>query len=123
MKDLHSGQEKKKYKERFLVHARNRLVPVSSETVAFFCKEEIIFLVTTDNQRHISDFNTLEEAEHVLNPAEFYRANRQYIIHLQAVESIRTHTTGKLTVRLRPPLQCEVDISREKAHSFREWLG
>ncbi len=123
LRDMQHGPEKKKYKERFMVHVRNRIIPVSTEATAYFCKEELIFLVTTDGHRHISDYSTLEEVEHVLDPAKFFRANRQYILHLQTIESIRTHATGKLTVRLKPPLNLEVDISREKAPSFKEWLG
>jgi DNA-binding LytR/AlgR family response regulator len=106
-----------------MVHARNRIIPVAADAAAYFFKEEIIFLVTTDGQRHVSDYHTLEELEHVLDPAHFFRANRQYILHLQSIESIRTHATGKLTVRLKPPLNREIDISREKAPSFKDWLG
>ncbi len=123
LRDLQGGGAPRKYKERFMVHARNRIIPVAAGATAYFFKEEIIFLVTTDGQRHVSDYHTMEELEHVLDPAAFFRANRQYILHLQSIESIRTHATGKLTVRLKPPLNVEIDISREKAPSFKDWLG
>jgi two-component system, LytTR family, response regulator len=123
LEDVRDAQATKKYKERFLVPSRNRMVPVGSESIAYFYRDEIIFLVTNDNQRHIAEFGTLEEMESLLNPKVFFRANRQYILHLGSVESFRNHVNGKLTAYLKPPLNPEVDISREKALAFRNWLA
>jgi DNA-binding LytR/AlgR family response regulator len=123
LKDLQAEPSSKKYKERFLVQIRNRVTPVTSESIAYFCRNEIIFLVTHDNQKYVSEFDTLEEMEVLLNPAAFFRANRQYIVHLNSVDSYRSHSTGKLAVYLKAPLQLELDISREKAQAFRHWLA
>ena len=124
LRDLqHNEPNRKKYKERFMVQSRGRMMPVDSGYIAYFCRDEIIFLVTHDNQKYVSEFNTLEELEQLLNPAVFFRANRQCIIHLNSVDGFRSHATGKLTVYLKSPFQSEIDISREKAIAFREWLA
>src|SRR5688572_13281943 len=93
------GQTTRKHKERFLTLHRNNLVPVTIQEIAFFHKEEIIYLHTTGNEKLISDHHTLDEVENLLNPEIFYRVNRQYIIHIQAVGKIRTTHKG-LTVQL-----------------------
>lgn len=112
----------KKYKERFLSLHRNTLVPVLQTEIAFFHKEELIYLATMANEKYISEHQTLDEVESLLNPEFFFRVNRQFIVHIQAVGRVRTTHKG-LTIQLKPPFNTEIDISREKATAFKNWLG
>jgi DNA-binding LytR/AlgR family response regulator len=115
-------QPHKKYKERFLSLHRNTLVPVTQQEIAFFHKEELIYLRTLNNERYISEHQTMDEIESLLNPEYFFRVNRQYIIHIQSVGRIKTTHKG-LTVQLKSPFNTEIDISREKAVAFKSWAG
>ncbi|WP_224998622.1 LytTR family DNA-binding domain-containing protein [Cesiribacter sp. SM1] len=112
----------KKYKERFLVTQRNIMVPVEVDDIACFHKEELIYLHTFGNERFIAEYATLDEIQELLNPAHFFRANRQYLIHIHTIDRIRSTYKG-LTVHLKQPLNQEIDISREKAAIFKEWLS
>jgi two-component system, LytTR family, response regulator len=114
-------QTHKRYKERFLCLHRNTLVPVTQQEIAFFQKEELIFLHTVTNERYISEHQTLDEIESLLNPEFFFRVNRQFITHIQSVGKIKTTHKG-LTVQLKPPFNNEIDISREKATAFKNWI-
>jgi len=116
------GIASKKYKERFLTLHRNALIPVTQDEIAFFHKEELIYLHTLSNERYISEHHTLDEIESLLNPEIFFRVSRQYIIHIQSVDRVKTTPKG-LTVQLKPLYQTEIDISREKATTFKNWLG
>jgi two-component system LytT family response regulator len=124
LKSLIGGwnQPQKKYKERFLTVHRNTMVPVTQQEIAFFHKEELIFLHTLSSEKYISDHQTMDEVESFLNPEYFFRVNRQYIIHIQSVGKIKTTHKG-LTVQLKPPFNIEIDISREKALAFKSWVG
>lgn len=115
-------QSNKKYKERFLSLHRNTLVPVLQSEVAFFHKEELIYLNTMSNEKYISDHQTMDEIESLLNPEVFFRVNRQFIIHIQSIGRIKTTHKG-LTLQLKPPFNTEIDISREKATAFKNWAG
>lgn len=124
LKSLMSGwnqHPEKRYKERFLTLHRNTLIPVSHNEIAFFHKEELIYLMTINNEKYITEHQTLDELESLLNPDNFFRVNRQYIIHVQAVGKIKTTHKG-LTVQLKPPFNTEIDISREKATAFKSWI-
>jgi DNA-binding LytR/AlgR family response regulator len=109
-------------KEKFIINFRNTLLPVKTNDIAYFVREQLIYLCTFDNQRHILDYDTLEEIETLLNTEKFYRANRQYIINESAIKSVHTHPTGKLTLKLITIPAPEIDISREKAPAFKKWL-
>jgi DNA-binding LytR/AlgR family response regulator len=125
LKTLVSGWNQgtsKKYKERFLTLHRNTLIPVNVSDIAYFCKEELIYVYTMANERFISEHHTLDEIESLINPELFYRVNRQFIIHIQAVGKIKTTHKG-LTVELKAPYNKEIDISREKATAFKEWVA
>lgn len=115
-------QPHKKYKERFLSLHRNTLVPVTQQQIVFFHKDELIYLYTLDNERYISEHQTMDEIESLLNPEFFFRVNRQYILHIQSVARIKTTHKG-LTVQLKPPFNLEIDISREKAVAFKNWFS
>ena len=116
------GTTNKKYKERFLTLHRNALVPIAQDEIAFFHKEELIYVHTLPNERYISEHHTLDELEGLLNPEIFFRASRQYIIHIQSVDRLKTTHKG-LTVQLKPVYKTEIDISREKATAFKNWLA
>ncbi|MFZ6010555.1 MAG: LytR/AlgR family response regulator transcription factor [Bacteroidota bacterium] len=112
----------KKYKERFLTLHRNTLIPVTHNDIAYFHKEELIYLQTVSNERYISEHQTMDEIESLINPETFFRVNRQFIIHIQSVGRVKTTHKG-LTVQLKAPFNNEIDISREKATAFKQWLG
>jgi len=59
----------------------------------------------------------------LVDPAIFYRVNRQHLVHIQAVARIKTTHKG-LSVQLKSPYaHIELDLSREKATAFKQWLG
>jgi two-component system, LytTR family, response regulator len=118
-----AGGMQSMYKERFMVHYNHGLMPLQANQIAYFVKDPLIYAVTLDNKKYVADFETLEEVEHLADPKTFFRANRQYIVHINAVENFRSTLNGKVIVKLKAPLQTEVDVSREKASAFKAWLA
>jgi two-component system, LytTR family, response regulator len=117
-----ASASRKIYKERFMVHSGKSLVVINSADIAYFVKDTLIYLVTNDHHKFLSDLQTMEEAEDLLDPKSFYRANRQYIVSIWAIESFRTDMYSKIFVQLKVPLNISIDISREKAQAFKNWI-
>lgn len=112
-----------KYKERFIVNMRNQWMPISTKDIAFFSKETLNYLYLFSGERYLVDFTTLDEVEELLDPNQFYRANRQYIINIDAVQTVKPAENAKLVIRLKEPNhKMEIDMSREKAPGFKKWL-
>jgi len=122
VKDLKGNNLSSLYKEKFIVNVRNNWVPVNTTDVACFMRENLNYLFTFSGEKYILDYATLEEVEELLDPKKFYRANRQAIIHIDSIQSVRPYENSKLKITLRPPLKFEIDISREKAPVFKKWL-
>lgn len=120
---MSGSKEARHYKERFLAHQGKMNVVVSQVNIACFQKDTLIYILTTDKQQLVTDFETMDELEELLDPKAFFRANRQVFLNVNAVESYRTDSYGKLQVKLKSPSTLVVDISREKAQAFKLWLG
>ncbi len=112
----------KKYKERFTAHYGRNTLLVHIDDIACFAKEEVIYLVTSEGKKYITDYRSLDEIEELLDPTVFYRANRQYIISLQYIDMMRSDETGKILLKLKMSSPPEIIISKEKAAQFRKWL-
>lgn len=118
-----SGGMTSPYKERFMANVRNQWMPVAVTDIACFARETLNYLYLFSGERYLLDFATLEEVEGLLDPNKFYRANRKYIIHIDAVLTVKAVENSKLIVKLKEPNQkLEIDISREKAPAFKKWL-
>jgi DNA-binding LytR/AlgR family response regulator len=115
-------QQKKLYKEKFVVNVRNNWLPVFTKDIACFVRDNLNYLYTFSGEKYILDYVTLEEIEELLDPALYYRANRQSIVHINAIQSIKPHENQKLTLILKAPLKMEQDVSREKAPGFKKWF-
>lgn len=110
------------FKEKFIVSVRSNWLPVYTKDIACFVRENLNYLYKFNGEKFILDYTTLEEIEELLDPNIYFRANRQSIIHIDAIEKVKLHENQKLTVTLKDPLKMEQDISREKAPGFKKWL-
>ncbi len=124
MKALANPQQgTQKFKERFLVNIRNQWMPVVTSDIACFAKETLNYIYLFNGERYLLDFSTLDDVEELLNPDQFYRANRQYIINIDAIQTVKPVENSKLTIRLKDPNhKFEIDMSREKAPVFKKWM-
>jgi two-component system LytT family response regulator len=112
----------KKYKERFAVHAGRSVTLATQQEVVCFVKEEIIYLINHEGRKFITDYRSLDEIEELLNPAQFYRANRQYIIQLSCIESFRGDESGKINLKIKGVKMDDIIVSKEKAAEFKKWF-
>jgi DNA-binding LytR/AlgR family response regulator len=110
------------YKEKFIVHYRNSWVPVSTGQIACFLRDNLNYLVSMEGEHYALEYDSLDEVESLLDPQQFFRANRQCIININAIQRVTPHDNQKLSVYLTAMPQAPIDISREKAPAFRKWL-
>lgn len=110
-----------RFKERFAVHSGRNVVLVKSEDIAFFSKEELIFLHSREERKYITDYRSLDEVAELVDPARFYRANRQCLVNISYISSMRSDDAGRVHVLLSVKSP-EIIVSKERASSFRKWV-
>ncbi|MDB5232392.1 MAG: response regulator transcription factor [Chitinophagaceae bacterium] len=94
------------------------------EDVAYFYSEfRLIFLVDFREQKHLTDIKTLNILEEELDTRIFYRANRKFIININAIKKFRLLDRVKLAVELTVKVPEEVIISQENAPYFKNWIA
>jgi len=112
----------KTYKERFMVRVGEKISSIPTEQIAYFyAVEKLVLLVTHENRQLPVDY-TLEELADLLDPRLFFRANRQYVINIRAIEGMYAYSNSRIRVTLRPKEPKELVISNEKVGPFRQWL-
>lgn len=113
----------KKYKHRFLVKLGERLISVLTEDIAFFYMHNgLVYLKTHAGRGYIMDC-TLDELTHQLDPEDFFRVNRQYILNYPSIKTVHKWHKGKLMLETYLPIEEQITISVEKASQFKEWFG
>lgn len=116
-------QQPKSWRARFLVKQGQKLVSIETSEIAYLYAEgRLSYFITWDKQKYVLDY-TIEELEEMLDPQQFYRANRAFLIHIKSVSQIHNYFNSKLKLDLQPATDKEVLISREKAAEFKDWMG
>jgi len=111
-----------RFQDRFLVTVGKQVKLVKAEEVAyFFSEQKIVYLITVTGNKYRTGF-TLERLEQLLNPALFFRINRQFIIHLSAIVKMIPASKSRLQVVLRPDTSYNTVTSSGRTDSFYKWL-
>jgi DNA-binding LytR/AlgR family response regulator len=112
-----------KFRQRILAHRGKAFQPVAIADVAyFFSAGKLSFLVSRAGERCLVN-EPLATLATELDPAHFFRVNRNYLAHVSAVKSFESVGKGRLAVQLVPRPAEEVLVSQETAAEFRTWAG
>lgn len=115
--------EEKQYKERFSVKIGQQLKIVTSQEIeCFFSENKGTYIHTTENRNYLID-STLEQLENELNPKEFFRVSRKFIIGLKAIKEIQVYSNSRLKIILNTYKEDEIIVSRERVSDFKNWIG
>lgn len=134
---LLSGVERNDYKSRvntmiesskrdsqrvFLVHYKDKIIPLSIDDVAFFyTSNEKVSAHTYSGERYVID-RTLEVLQSLLPDDEFFRANRQFIVARKAVKDIAVWFGSRLSLNLSIETPEKIIISKARVPEFKQWL-
>jgi two-component system, LytTR family, response regulator LytT len=107
---------------RFIGRINNQLIYVKAKDIAWlhFIKG-VTYATTTANQKMPLDYS-LDQIEKLLDRNLFFRINRQFIIHIDAIKKITTYYNNRLILQLQPNADTDVVISRERVGDFKSWL-
>jgi DNA-binding LytR/AlgR family response regulator len=65
----------------------------------------------------------MEELDEVLDPGLFFRINRSFTLHIDAIKDVIIHSNSRLRVVLHQDFNRELIVSREKVNPFKTWFG
>ena len=113
----------KLYKTHFLVPIKgSRLVPLLAKDIAFIHIESGLVKASTSGGSYVLE-NTLDELAAELDPYEFFRANRQFIISRNSIKEVDYWFNNRLSVNLKVTVPEKILISRVRVPDFRKWYS
>lgn len=110
------------YKEKLLIPIKDKLLPVDLHEVSYFYTTDKNTQVCLKNGNSYPYSKTLEQISISLNPSDFYRANKQYIIARNSVKNITIWFDNRLLITLDTNVPERIYISKNKAAEFKEWI-
>ena len=113
---------KPSYKERFMVKIGEHIHSVPTQAVRmFFAEGKNTYLIREDGRKLITDYK-METLEEVLNPELFFRVNRSYLLHLEAIKDVLVYSNSRLKINPSLPYSEEIIVSRDRVNGFKQWL-
>lgn len=113
----------KSYKKRFVVKRGQNLKAIPAEEILYFFSEnKITWMKTKDDKKYAVDFN-MDELMNLLDPAQYFRISRKYIISFQAILNTVSYSNSRLKIDLQHYKEDEpILVSRERVSAFKAWL-
>ena len=112
----------KNYKTRFTVKIGQQLkVILIDEIECFYSENKGTYIHTSDNRDYLIDA-TLEVLEQDLDPKNFFRISRKFIVPLKSIKEILLYSNSRLKIILTTYKEDDLIVSREKVQEFKEWI-
>lgn len=121
VKEADTTQENSKI--RILTYLRNELLSIATEEIAYIYTENTITYVVDIHGKKSTTNASLDELYSGLNASFFYRANRQFIIAISAIQKIIRYGNNQLKIVVNPNSEIDIIIGKNKAAEFKQWLN
>jgi two-component system, LytTR family, response regulator LytT len=123
VKQLQQKLQPKEYRKRFLVKHGQKLVSIEVDDIAYFYSDgRLNFFKTKDNKKFVVDY-TMDELEDMLNPKDYFRISRSFYVAVNSIDKIDDYFGNRLILGLKPEVDKEALVSREKVTEFKKWMG
>lgn len=110
------------YKTSLLVSVRDKLIPVKVSNIAYIYLEDKNAIAVQYDGTKSRIGGLLDDLMKQLDPAMFYRANRQFIVSKAAVTDITTWFGNRVVVNLCVSVPERIIVSRTNVQELKKWL-
>jgi hypothetical protein len=110
-------------RKRILTYWRDELKSIAVDEIAFLYTQNGLTYVHCLTTEVYNSSASLEELFESLDPAMFFRANRQFIISIRSIEKVFRYGNNQLKIVTNPLSAEEIIISKNKAAEFKDWLN
>ena len=123
VKELQQKLQVKEYRKRFLVKHAQKLVSIEVDEIAYYYSDgRLNFFKTNDNKKFVVDY-TMDELEEMLDPEKYFRISRSFYVSVNSIDKIDDYFGNRLMLQLKPAVDKEALVSREKVTDFKKWMG
>lgn len=111
-----------RYPDKLLIPLKDKLLPLSIKEISFFYTADKSTSIGLKDGDYLPYSKSLDVISSSLNPANYYRANKQFIVARHAVQNITVWFDSRLLLTLDRDTPERIYISKNKAADFKDWL-
>lgn len=112
----------RKYKKRFTIKIGQHIKIIHVDEIeCFYSENKATYIHTKGNRNYLID-HSLEHWQDQLDPDHFFRVNRTFIVHINAIKDILSFTNSRLKLVLHTYNEMEIVVSRERVKDFKNWI-
>lgn len=112
----------KPYKSRFMIRVGEHIKSIGVENILYFYSfSKGTYLHTEDHRNYAIEY-TLDALTGLLDPEQFFRINRSYLISHRSIRGMDALSASKLKVNLTDAPEENIYVSRERLPNFKQWL-
>ena len=122
LKEVIENENLRVYKTEFAVRIGKRIKIIKTESIDCFYSEDNASYLKSSNSNYIIN-EALSGLETKLNPKQFFKVNRKFIVNREAIETVVSFTNSRFKIELKNRNQAEIIVSRERSKTFKSWLN
>ena len=120
---LQIDNAQKTFKERYVIKVGQQMKIIEvKDVICFYSENKSTYLRNFEGRDYILDCS-LENVEDDLNPNEFFRINRKFIINRNSISEILLFSNSRLKLKLNNYTHDDLIVSREKVTDFKNWIN
>ncbi|WP_343670913.1 LytTR family DNA-binding domain-containing protein [Chitinophaga sp.] len=109
-------------RKRLITYEKDKIITIDTTEIVYIALNENVVSVLTFQGKTYTLNSTLDDLMKELDNVIYYRANRQYIVNINAIESIWIYGRNQLHIETRLKSQEPIIISKNKVSEFKKWL-
>ena len=117
------GVKPKSYTTRLMIKFGATMKVVHVDEIAYFYSENKTTHLRNHEGKDYPVDLTLEKLEEQLDPAHFFRINRQFLIHIKAIDRMVNLSRSRIKVVLVPESAEDTIVSSSRSAQFKQWIA
>ena len=122
LNSLGKGESNKTYKKRFVVKIGDHIKTIAVDEISlFYSQDKTTFILTKEGRNFITDF-PLDRLVELVDPKNFFRISRKFIICLDAIDDMLSFSNSRLKLVIKHYDDENIVVARERVAEFKQWL-
>jgi two-component system response regulator LytT len=112
----------RKFKKRVSIKVGQHIKIIHIDEIeCFYSENKSTYIHTKENRNFLLD-NSLEYWQEQVDPEQFFRVNRTFMIHINSIKDIISYSNSRLKLILNSYHEQEIIVSRERVKDFKSWI-
>jgi two-component system LytT family response regulator/two-component system response regulator LytT len=104
---------------KLLVRAQNRNLIIDAQEMIYATIEDGVISVVTTSIEGMLNHRTLEELQSNLDPDDFWRAHRSYIVNIHRIKEVIPWFNSSFQIKMTDKKETEIPVSRVQTKRLR----